>query len=121
MNQEIEIKKTIQNYLDGYLNAEKEIVARAFHPNTVLLSVNEQQLSKLDIPTWFNNMDERKTKGDIRKAQVEIKSIDITDRSAVAKLELKFAQAHYTDYLSLLQLEQGWMIVGKIYSMRSTQ
>lgn len=121
MNQETAIKQTIQNYLDGYLNAQKDTVALAFHPNTVLLSVAEQQLSRLDIPTWFNNMDERRSKGDIRQAQVEIKSLDITDRTAVAKLELTFAQARYTDYLSLLQLEDGWKIVGKIYSMRSIQ
>jgi len=117
MNAELQIRNTIQNYLDGYLNAEKEIVAKAFHSDTVLLSVNDQQLTKLDMPTWSRNMDERKQKGDIRRPNVEVKSIDIAHKSAVAKLELTFEKVRYTDYLSLLELADGWKVVGKIYYM----
>ena len=113
---ELKIKQTIQYYVTGYLQAEKEILAKAFYPETRLYSVDEGKIDKTEMSEWFKNLDERKAKGDIRTAKLKIIWIDITQDTAVAKIQLKFAKVQYTDYLSLLQVNHQWTIVGKVYS-----
>jgi hypothetical protein len=46
-----------------------------------------------------------------------IVSIDIAGTSAVAKLELDYPGALITDYMSLLQIDGDWKIVGKIFNV----
>ena len=118
MNHEQKIKETIQTYVDGYLNAEKKLVASAFFHETRLYSVDGGKIDKTEMSDWLKNIDERKARGDIRKGKLEIGLIDITDDTAVAKIFLQFEKRVFTDYLSLLQVNGNWMIVGKIYSVK---
>ncbi|WP_347337644.1 nuclear transport factor 2 family protein [Pseudomonas nitroreducens] len=45
----------------------------------------------------------------------ELKSLDITGDSAVAKVADEFQGMHFTDYLALLRIGGGWQIVNKLY------
>ncbi len=112
-----QIKKTIETYVDGYLNAEKGLVTETFYHETKLYSVEEGKIDKTEMKDWINNLEDRKTKGDIRKAKLEFGLIDITEKTAVVKIILKFEKRSFTDYLSLLYIEGVWIIVGKIYSI----
>ena len=112
------INETIQNYVTGYLNAEKDLIEKTFHSETKLYSVDEDKLDQLGMKEWINNLDQRKSRGEIRKATLKIKSIDITDNAAVAKILLTFEKFQSTDYLSLLNIKGDWIIVGKIYSVK---
>lgn len=114
----MEIKDTIHTYVEGYLNADKNLIAKAFYPATRLLSVDNSKIDITEMKDWFINLDERKARGDIRKADLKIESIQVTEKTAVAKINLKFEKVIFTDYLSLLELEEGWIIVGKIYSAK---
>jgi hypothetical protein len=115
---ETQIKQTIETYVKGYLNAEKDLVAKAFNSETRLYSIDEGKIDKTEMNEWLQNLDERKAKGDLRKAELKIKSIDITDTTAIAKIELHFEKRIFTDYLSFLHLNDQWIIVGKIYSVK---
>lgn len=116
-NQKIE--NTIQNYITGYLNADKNLIGKAFSSETVLYSVDEDQISKLPMNDWFKNLDDRAARNDKRVADAEIKLLDVTDDTAMVKLCLKFETMQFTDYLSLLKVKEEWVIVGKIYSVKS--
>jgi hypothetical protein len=41
----------------------------------------------------------------------------MTDSAAFAKVMLTFPKYKFTDYLSLLQIEGHWRILGKIYNV----
>jgi len=112
-----EIEAVIQEYFRGYLTAERQLVARAFHPETRLLSVEDGKLAKTEMIEWLENLESRKGKGDVRQADTEISTVDITDSAAVAKVTLTFQKYKFTDYLSLLRVQGLWRIVGKIYSV----
>jgi hypothetical protein len=116
--QKQEIIKTIQIYVDGYLNAKKELVSKAFYHETKLYSVDENKIDKTEMNDWLKNFDERSTRGDIRTANLEIGFIDVTADTAVAKIFLYFEKYTFVDYLSLLNIDKNWIIVGKIYSMK---
>lgn len=117
-NQKKEITQTIQTYVDGYLNAKPELVAKAFHPETRLYSVEEGQMDKTEMNDWMKNLTERNSKGDIRSARFEMGLIDITEQTAIAKIFLHFETKTFVDYLSLLYVNKNWVIVGKIYSVK---
>lgn len=116
-NQE-KIKNTIQTYVDGYLNAEKKLVKKSFYSETRLYSVDDDKIEKLEMEDWIKNLDDRKSRGDIRNAKFEVKFVDISDDAAVAKILLTFEKYQSTDYLSLLNIKGDWIIVGKIYSVK---
>ena len=112
------IESVIRDYFKGYTAAEGELIARAFHPETRLYSVDVDAgdvLERTDLPAWLENLAARKSKGDIRQADLQIPLIDVSGPAAVAKVVLTFARLRFTDYLSLLRIEKSWRIVGKIY------
>lgn len=117
---ENEIRSTINTYVEGYLTADKNLILKAFSNETRLYSVDDGKLDKTEMNDWLVNLDARKNKGDVRQAKLDIKNIDVTEDSAVAKIELHFATMKFTDYLSLLHVNNTWMIVGKIYSVKSS-
>lgn len=113
------IDRVIAKYVDGYLNAESELVKEAFHPDTVLYSSDNGVLDKTTMKEWLQNLDERKASGDIRKAQLEIHDVEVTGDMARAKITITFAKKVFTDYLSLLRInDMGWVIIGKTYSVK---
>ena len=120
MNERARIEKVLENYFEGYLQAEAGQVSGAFHPVTRLLSVDEGKLDSTEMGDWLRNLAERKARADVRRAACEILSVDITQEAAVAKVALTFPAFRFTDYLSLLRIGDDWRIVGKIYTRSAT-
>lgn len=112
------IEDVIKNYYQGYQLAETSLIKKAFHADTRLLSVDKGQLDKTEMNDWLKSLEDRKIRGDIRKGELTIHSIDQTENSAVVKLSIKFPTFTFTDYLSLLEIGGKWLIVGKIYSVQ---
>ena len=119
-NPNLKIKKTIQTYVDGYLNADTRLIKKAFNKDTRLYSVDVDKIDITEMADWLVNLADRRVRGDIRQAQLKIAFIDITENTAVAKIHLYFAKQTFTDYLSLLNIQDEWIIVGKVYSAKTT-
>lgn len=114
-----EIHQAIENYVEGYLRAEVPTLLKAFHPNARLFASEEGRLDKTELSDWTANLELRKSKGDLRKADLSILNVDVSGGAAVAKIKLSFPTFAFTDYLSFLQLEEGWRIVNKIYTVEN--
>jgi hypothetical protein len=113
-----EIEVTLGHYFQGYLGAETETLSKAFHQNARLYCPEDGGLSVTEMNDWLGNITERHKKGDIRQAEREILGIDVTGESAIAKIKLAFAKFSFIDYLSLIRVKSGWIIVNKIYSVQ---
>ena len=111
------IEQVIQDYFQGYQQAETKLIKKAFHSDTRLLSVDNQKLDVTEMKDWLESLEKRKLNGDIRKGELKILSIDQTADSALVKVSIKFPKFQFTDYLSFLRIEGKWQIVGKIYSV----
>lgn len=118
MHAEAQIQTLLHDYVAGYLCADSKLIATVFHPETKLLSVSEGKLEQISMENWIQNLDDRKRKNDIRVAQAEIVRVDISGNAATATVTLTFSQYQFTDFLSLLNIENRWIIVGKIYNIR---
>ena len=109
------IENTIQDYFQGYQNADTVLIKKAFHSDTKLLSVSEGKLDVTEMNDWLKSLEDRHQRVDIRIGKLKILSIDETAETALVKLNIRFPKFEFTDYLSLLKIEDKWIIVGKIY------
>jgi hypothetical protein len=112
------IEDVIQDYFQGYQQADTKLIQNAFHADTRLLSVDNGQLDKTEMSDWLKSLEDRRLRGDIRKGVLKIESIDSQDYAASVKLKITFPAFEFTDYLSLLKIDGKWLIVGKIYHFK---
>lgn len=110
-----QIEKVIQDYFQGYQKADTQLIQKAFHPNTKLLSVDEGKIDILEMSDWLKGLEERRIRGDVRVGKLKTEFIDVTHEAASVKLTITFKSFEFTDYLSLLKIDSKWIIVGKIY------
>lgn len=109
------IENVIQDYFKGYQNADTTLIKKAFHSDTKLLSVSEGKLDVTEMNDWLKNLEDRHVRGDIRTGKLKILSIDQHNDAASVKVNIQFPKFQFTDYLSLLKIDEKWIIVGKIY------
>jgi len=118
------IKTVIQTaYVDGLQNnGDLTKTKEGFHPGFNLLGENHNALTKFPIYSWIEYAKNKQKENpdppaENEKVTCEFVMIDITDKAAIAKIELyKDSKKIFTDYLSLYQFKEGWRIVNKIYT-----
>lgn len=112
------IQNVIQDYFQGYQQADTSLIQNSFHPQTKLLSITNGKLDVTEMKDWLKSLEARRVRGDIRVGNLKIESIDVTDQTAAVKLNIRFQTFEFVDYLSLLRIDGMWIIVGKIYHYR---
>ena len=110
------------SYINGAFNDLDTVTMRkGFHPTFAIHGVQEDgTLQKYPIDEWIANIEKRKASPDFdpadQKWDHKFALIDVTGDAAIAKIDLfKNGKHIYTDYLSLLELEGGWIITDKVY------
>ena len=63
--------------------------------------------TEIDMPTYYGFY----KAGKVHERVSQILSIDITDSAAAAKVRIKGKKRVFTDYFTLLKLDEGWKIV----------
>lgn len=114
----IQIEKTLTYYLDGNLTNDFEVIKEAFHENATMQSVSPKtgEYNTYNALEVFKNSDKRDTpKPGITN---NISYINIFGTSASAKLETNSPRATVVDYMQLLKIDEKWLIVSKIYSVK---
>lgn len=107
------IEETIHLYFRGDIERDVEALERAFHPSAELLTAGDDgTLDVLTQDAWHRDV---RATPDRERPEPEILSVDVHGDAAIAKTRLRFSDGQFTDYLSLLELEDGWRIVNKIY------
>lgn len=110
------IRATIQHYFDGHAGGGPDAMRQAFHDVTTLYWVADGELRQRPVGEYVANASTSPAADEAQRRR-RIVSIDIAGTSAVAKLELDYPGAFITDYMSLLQIDGDWKIVGKIFNV----
>jgi len=117
------IKALVQTaYVDGLMNlGDLEKTRAGFHPDFVLLGLQDGKLTRFPIADWIASAEKRKAQGQKPPLVIcKFVQVDVTGNAAAVKLELHREGKHiFTDYLSLYRFPDGWKIVGKIYHQHS--
>jgi hypothetical protein len=104
------------SYLNGAFNDQDTVsMAKGFYADFAIFSPDGNEIDKYPLNEWIAAINKRKPAAK-REWTSNVKAIDITGKSAMAKLELsRNNKLTFTDYFLLLKFESGWKIVNKIY------
>jgi len=104
-------------YFEGVRNSDTALAHKAFHPSVDKMSfVRDGRLVERTIPDWLASIAERAPKPPQPDTfPRRVVSVDVSHDAAVAKLQIRYADAMVTDYMSLLKVDGQWVIVGKIF------
>jgi Putative lumazine-binding len=113
------------SYFNGAFNGLDTVaMAKGFHADFAIFSPGKNELiDKYPIKEWIADIEKRKAAANFKPTQEwkgEVKALDITGNTAMAKIELqRNGKLVFTDYLLLLRFNSGWKIVGKVYNRHS--
>ena len=107
------VEQVVSYYLDGDTKKDYMLVSRAFHPDALMKHVSSkngyQQYQALKV---FKDQDGKEPE---KNRSHRITFINISGQAAVAKVEVEYPHGRVTDYLTLLKVDEKWVIVSKVY------
>ena len=117
MNENRDIERVVREYLDGLYNCDTERLSRVFHPAAIYATAMGDIPLVLGMPEYFRIVSERfppARAGEERKERIV--SIDLAGpETAMVKLECRFFQKNYVDFLSFVRIDERWLIVSKVF------
>ena len=107
----------VDAYIRGiFVDRNIELVRSGFHPDFSMHVLDGNQIIKAPLDMWLQRLELDGLKN-TNKIDHEFKFIDVTNKSAIAKMEIYENSKHiYTDYFCLYKFEKGWKIVSKIFA-----
>jgi protease I len=119
---EAAIRQTVQYYFDGGKNRDSLTLRKAFHPEARMLFARDGKLVVVPIGEYITRVGSEPLKpGEVDSTERKVVSVDVVGDAAIAKLELKRPSMLVTDYMSLLEVEGRWLIVGKIFTRETRE
>lgn len=105
-------------YADGLYEGDVDTMRRVFHPSCRLFSCQDGKLRELRMEDYYRTVTQRPSPASLHEPRVDrILSLSMTEAgAAAASMRTTRAPRIYTDFLTLLYLDDRWQIVSKTYS-----
>ena len=111
------VKMCVNNYLEGAFKGDATRMGLAFHPTAVLKSINKTTGALQDMPVskFVSSMPAggMQARG---ATSTKIVSYSYIGSTALATVEIQFADNKFIDLLSMLKLGNEWKIVSRVYN-----
>jgi hypothetical protein len=110
------IQETIQNYFDGMYHSDTDRLEKAFHPDARLIGHYKGNLVNIPLQTWLDMI--KKTPAPAENGEeydMKIVSMDVTGNAASVKVADLYTGLKFTDYLSLMKINDQWVIANKTF------
>lgn len=107
----------VDAYIKGiHVDRDIKLVKAGFHPDFAMHVLNDNQIIKASLDMWLQRLQLNGIKNENR-INYEFKFIDVTNNSAIVKMEIYENSKHlYTDYFCLYKFDSGWKSVSKIFA-----
>ncbi len=111
-----EIRNTLNKYIQGAAQGNRELLKEAFYKDFKLYMEAQDTLRIIDGKQYIENVVPGKKYNRVAK----IRSIDVENNAALAKIEVFFPDQSRlaTDYILMLKTGQGWKILHKIIDLK---
>jgi hypothetical protein len=110
------IRQTVWDYFEGMYHSDVERLKKAFHPSAFLMGYFQGNFAQIPLEDWLGMIDKTLAPSKDGEAfDMKIVSADITENIAVVKVADLYRGLRFTDYLTLIKLEDGWKIVHKSF------
>jgi hypothetical protein len=110
-------------YVDGvHAKPDPALMRQGFHPDFRMLVLKDGAMTAVPLEEWAARIEKgaKERKGPAPQVRHEFTLVDVTDKAAVARVELFRDGKHtFTDYLSLYRFPEGWRIVSKTFQTRN--
>ena len=111
-----QIRNTVDDYFLGMYHSDTDRLAKAFYSDSFLTGYFQGNFSRISVGDWLGMVG--KTQAPAEQGEVydmNIVSVDITENVAVVKVKDLYLGLWFTDYLTLIKLDDGWKIINKSY------
>jgi hypothetical protein len=121
MSDEQAIKNTIQTYFDSMFESSAEKAHSAFHPHAKITGEIDGELHEMSVAEFAGFVESHqpspKEQGEI--ARLDVVSLDIAGKTAVARVRDDYLGMTFLDTLSLLKTDDQWRIYNKLFHVES--
>ena len=108
------VRQAIDYYFKGHSTGDGAHFKKAFHTEAKLFWVRDGQFSQRTSGEYIASASGKPAPDEAQRKRT-IESIDITGNAAIAKVVLDYPQVRFTDYMSLLKINDEWKIVNKTF------
>lgn len=121
MNDEAKINQTIQNYFDSMFESNPEKVHLAFHPDAKIVGYLQGDLHAMGVAEFaeFVAGQQPSPKANNEVARLDVLSIEIAGKTAVARIRDDYLGMTFLDTLSLLNVDDQWWIYNKLFHVEN--
>lgn len=110
------IAQTIQHYFDGMYHRDLARLRKAFHPQAYLFGYRHEECLHVPVDEWFKMVESRPVPADSGEPyDMRIISTDVTGAVATVKVADLYQSLRFTDYLTLLKMDENWVIINKAF------
>ena len=117
MDNKTKIEKIIKLYFDSMYHSNAQLVKAVFHPAAKITGYVEDKLEEMNTNEFAKFVGEQKpSPADKNDPELlEIVSIDIAGKTAVALVRDHHLGVTYLDTLSFLKIDTNWVIYNKLF------
>lgn len=109
------ITLVVRNYVEGMVFADEALLRQAFHPACRIIGHYHKELEWLSLDEFIAAIQSEGPAASDTTPFWQVLSVDVTGDAAVLKVIDDYVGMRFTDYLSLLKIDQRWTIINKLY------
>lgn len=111
------IANVISKYFDGLYNSDTSMLTEVFHPQAHYICVTDGTLVYLNMDEYFPIVEKRLSPASQReKRNDRILSVEFAGPvTARARVECSIGTKFFTDFLTLIFVENKWQIISKVF------
>lgn len=111
------IEQLISNYFRGIFHGDVSKLASCFHENCIIYGDIEGADYLKNIHEYLQGVKNRKSPEELGETfEMNIISVDIMGKIAVAKLHVPMLGYNYYDYISMTKIDGAWKMVNKLFT-----
>lgn len=111
-----DVVAVLQRYFDGLHHSDTARLRQVFHPQAQYCCATDGALLQLDMARYFAIVDQRPPASQGAPRTDRILAIEFAGPvTAFARVECSIPPKHFTDFLTLVKLDERWQIVSKVF------
>ena len=109
-------------YFDGLYHSDTAALSRAFHPRAHYVCATDGTLQYLTMAEYFPVVEARPSPASRREPRKDrIVSIEFAGPvTAFARVECSIGPKFFTDFLTLIRIDEEWRIISKVFHYDSS-
>ena len=115
---EVQVKDLMQRYFDGLYQSDSAVLRTVFHPDLAYVNGTAGTYEHMGLEDYMARIDARtppSSRGDPREEVIERITFK-GDQIGLVEARMTMMGRNYQDLLTIIQTENGWRVLTKIFS-----